>query len=145
MLDLFAGSGSLGLEAASRGAGEVCWVERHGRTVGILQRNLAKLAPAGVGGDLRVERAEVLRFLGRQAPVSYDLILMDPPYAEVEKPGGLIEWFRLLREGGWLGEDGLLTLESDARFQPPEDLEGWSCARRKTYGGSAITFWRVRA
>lgn len=145
VLDLFAGSGSLGLEAASRGAEEVWWVERNGRALGALKRNIAKLDPAGVRCVTRPVRADVSRFLARPPAAAYDLILMDPPYAEVEKPGALHNWLHLAREGGWLAPEGVLTVESDKRFVADEAIPGWECARRKTYGGSAVTFWRLSA
>ncbi|MEN8041847.1 MAG: 16S rRNA (guanine(966)-N(2))-methyltransferase RsmD [Actinomycetota bacterium] len=76
VLDLYAGSGSLGLEALSRGAADAVFVERGQRAVAILERNVDKV---GLGG--RVRRGDVTAFL-RSETETYDLVFVDPPYAD---------------------------------------------------------------
>ena len=75
VLDLYAGSGSFGLEALSRGAAEVVFVERDRRTVGVLERNVETV---GLGG--RVEAADVEAYLGSSTAL-FDLVFIDPPFA----------------------------------------------------------------
>ena len=75
--DLFAGSGALGLEALSRGAAHVTFVERSHRAVRILERNIRAL---GAGPHTTLIRTDVLTHLGKLDPYSYDLALADPPY-----------------------------------------------------------------
>jgi 16S rRNA (guanine966-N2)-methyltransferase len=74
VLDLYAGSGALGIEAMSRGAGSAVFVERDPRAAAAVERNLASL-----GLEERVVRQDALRFLGR-AEGTYDLVFCDPPY-----------------------------------------------------------------
>ena len=96
-LDLFAGSGALGFEAASRGAARVTLVERDPRAYAVLQQNATLL-----GGDaLRCQRGDALRFIGTTAE-RYDLVLLDPPFrqdwlAQIEK---LLP--RVLAEGAYV-------------------------------------------
>lgn len=90
-VDLFAGSGALGIEALSRGAASVHFVEANGRAVDVLRRNLERL---DVSGRSRVSRTDVFRFLGRRETEDpFDLALADPPYGGAEA-GRLVEAFR---------------------------------------------------
>ena len=84
VLDLYAGSGALGIEALSRGAGEAVFVERDARTVGVLRENLGAL---GVDADVR--RADVVAALrdARTRGETYDLVLCDPPYRQAPELG----------------------------------------------------------
>src|SRR5262245_32255678 len=78
VLDLFAGTGALGIEALSRGAASVTFVENDRRAVAAIERNLEKTRLHGT-----VQSADVFRFLDRfAAPASFDLILADPPYSK---------------------------------------------------------------
>lgn len=78
VLDLFAGSGALGIEALSRGARHVTFVERAAPVIRVLKANLAKL---GIGPDLAtIVRADALDFAARAGAQQYDLALADPPY-----------------------------------------------------------------
>ena len=109
VLELFAGTGSLGLEALSRGAASVQFVEQHPACVAAIQQTLAdwKLSETA-----QVRRAEVGQFLRqglREAP--FDLILADPPYALA----WLTDLPQLILEGGFLAEGGLLVLEHGAK------------------------------
>ncbi len=78
VLDLFAGSGALGLEALSRGAAEVTFVEKAGAALGVIRKNAAAL---GVADRCRIVRADALRWLERDAESRFDLVFADPPYA----------------------------------------------------------------
>lgn len=77
VLDLFAGSGALGLEALSRGASSVEFVELSPKSLAALRANIATL---GVGHEVTVRRGDAMRFVARLAPNAYDLALADPPY-----------------------------------------------------------------
>jgi 16S rRNA (guanine966-N2)-methyltransferase len=84
VLDLFAGSGALGIEALSRGAASVVFVERDARAAAAIERNLA-----AVGADARIARQDVGRFLGRdEGP--YDLVFCDPPYDSASRLAGTL-------------------------------------------------------
>ena len=114
-LDLFAGSGALGLEAASRGASQVVLVERNRRLAARLKTLVAEWALVGV--SVRAEDAR--RFLC-QAPQPFDLVFLDPPFGrDLLAPVG-----RLLVAGSWLAPHALLYVESEPTFDaaklPPE-------------------------
>ena len=106
VLDLFAGSGALGLEALSRGASAVTFVERHAATLAVAHRNAAALGVESAG---RFVRADALAWLGRPASTPFDVVFADPPYALAELPG-LPDRVR-----PHLAPDGLFVLEHDAR------------------------------
>jgi pantetheine-phosphate adenylyltransferase len=95
-LDAFAGTGALGLEAASRGAREVLLVEQEPRLVAALEAIRAKLAAAQV----RVVRGDGLSALARQAPASFDVVLLDPPFGSPLGVRALVEAARVVAPGG---------------------------------------------
>lgn len=116
-LDLFAGSGALGLEALSRGAREVTFVESDRAAAQRLRATLAELKANGG----TVVNADAFAFL-RGAPRPYDLVFLDPPFAR----GWLPELCTLLEAHGWLAPHAWIYLESAAREPPPALPAGWS-------------------
>ena len=126
VLDLYAGSGALGLEALSRGAARVTFVERHGPTLALARRNAAAL---GVEGQCTFVRSDVVAAItrGRLAPA--DLVLADPPY-DLDALPDLPALARGLAPGG------LVVVEHDARHDF-RDRAGWLLSR--TYGGTVVT------
>lgn len=142
VLDLFAGSGALGLEALSRGAALVCWVERSQPVFRTLARNVAEIA-----GDLMpsciLVRKEVCAFLksgGTGSP--FDIVLADPPYAESASDARTFHGacFRLL-DGRILKKDGLFVIEHSIRRKIPAPA-GWNIWKSKSYGQTQITVFR---
>src|SRR6476659_9566953 len=115
VLDLFAGSGALGLEALSRGAAEATFVDSAAASVAAVRANLE-----AVGGEAEVRRADALRFLGSAAGETrhYDLVLLDPPYRLAERLG------RDLSEAlpPVLAPSALVVSESDRRAPLSLDL-----------------------
>ena len=105
VLDLFAGSGALGLEALSRGAARATFVERHGPTLALARRNADAL---GVAGRCAFVRADALAHLDRLRPLA-DLVLADPPYDLPALPSLPARLCAALAPGG------LAALEHDAR------------------------------
>lgn len=128
VLDLFAGSGALGLEALSRGAAHVTFVESEPRVLRVLRANLGAL---GAGPDSQVVRADGIRFLHEAEPERYDLVFADPPYAR----GLADETLRVFLRGR---AARLLALEHhrDEPVEPPPD------AVRRAYGDTVLLFVR---
>jgi 16S rRNA (guanine966-N2)-methyltransferase len=124
VLDLFAGSGALGLEAASRGARSVTLVERHRAALTALERNVAEFVRRG-GTPPVVVREDVFRFLKRAG--RYDLVLADPPYGELAQ--------RVLAAG--VAADWLV-LES-AKREPLLIGPPWELVREAVYGDTRVS------
>ena len=128
VVDLFAGSGALGIEALSRGAAHVWFVESDRAAVAVIDDNLDTL---GFRAEATVLASEVGRALAAGFGGPVDLVLADPPYA-YDDWVGLSEALAPLVDA-----DGLLVAESGA----PVDLgPGWEKVRERTYGGTVITF-----
>lgn len=142
--DFFAGSGSLGLEAVSRGAMGCVFIERDRAVLQVLRRNLEALQ---AGPHLRVVAADAWRrslsgLLGQDRPVG--LALVDPPYADSRDCSPSGKTSRLLRRlvrGRWLTNDAVIVLHHEvaARFEP-KPTDGWELVDRREYGGTAVSF-----
>ena len=125
-LDLFAGTGALGLEALSRGASGVVFVEKSGVAAKQLGTNI-DLLDAG-GANVLNKRAE--DFLSSEPGRRFDIVFLDPPFAL----NAVEETCRLLADTGHLADDALVYIEDDrARVEPPLP-EGWRELRNKTTG-----------
>ena len=142
VLDLFAGSGALGIEALSRGAATVTFVESDPRAVQTIEKNLLKTRLHGASA--RVQLADVFHFLDRSSAASaFDLVVADPPYAKA--PGerdftpGLLG-SSALRSA--LAPGGIFVLEHLPGAELPLG-EHWECLRDKRYGATAVAFLRT--
>ncbi|MFO7803520.1 MAG: 16S rRNA (guanine(966)-N(2))-methyltransferase RsmD [Desulfovermiculus sp.] len=138
VLDLFAGSGSLGLEALSRGAQEVVFVDNSSKAVRALRETLSRLGVAG--GQGRVVSKKAAAFL-RQAPREpFDLAFVDPPYGY----NLLLPTLQGLQAGEWIVGKGLVAAEVEADLEVPDVLD---CAPEvnRTYGQTRIVVWRVQS
>ncbi|MEM1036083.1 MAG: 16S rRNA (guanine(966)-N(2))-methyltransferase RsmD [Pseudomonadota bacterium] len=133
VIDLFAGSGALGLEAISRGAAFCLFVETAHTARGAIRDNVDAL---GLFGVTRVHRRSAtdlgLRPAGLGAP--FDLAFMDPPYRK-----GLVEpCLKTLRDGGWLSDDALIVVETAVDEIP--DLTGWTTLNSRLMGAAKMWF-----
>lgn len=134
VLDLYAGSGALGLEALSRGAQHVQAVERHRPTAALLIRTLRDL---GVDDEVYVRIAPVERVLDQEPPRDpFHLVLADPPYPLTDAE--LARVLSLLVERGWLAEEVLLVIERGSRSPAPQWPTGITHLDTRTYGESAV-------
>lgn len=133
-LDLFAGSGALGLEALSRGAGRVVFVEQDAATAQALQQRIADWQGSqATVGTARVERGDALRWIGVPRPAGhapFDIVFLDPPFAA----GLLPRCCALLAAQGWLAEGALIYVECPARDPLPSLPDGWQWLRSKAAG-----------
>lgn len=123
-LDLFAGSGSYGLEAVSRGAGGGLFVEKHPQAVDVLQENIRHVLKS-MGNPpsliLKVIRRDVLRFSTEER---FPIIFMDPPYDLARSQGSLL----LDKARAWLEPEGILIYELPGDLEIPD--RDWHCLRR---------------
>ncbi|MGC2999626.1 16S rRNA (guanine(966)-N(2))-methyltransferase RsmD [Streptomyces sp. G35A] len=138
VLDLYAGSGAVGLEALSRGAGHTLLVEADARAVRTVRDNVRSLGLPGA--EVRPGRAEQII---RTAPPAepYDLAFLDPPYAVSDDD--LREILLTLRSEGWLAEGALVTVERSTRGGEFAWPPGFDAIRARRYGEG--TFWYGRA
>lgn len=142
-LDLYAGAGTLGLEALSRGAASCLFVDQAASAVDALRHNLGLMAaalPAGAGQVLRGEVGREVQRLGR-AGDRFGLIFADPPYAGPEADRVVVA----VHEAGLLDPAGVLVIEHAARRAPPAAPERLEAASTRRYGDSAVTFYVLAA
>jgi 16S rRNA (guanine(966)-N(2))-methyltransferase RsmD len=135
VLDLFAGTGNLGIEALSRGAKKTIFVEKGRQALRLIQRNLTQFGLE--------ERSEILpkdanRAIGilKQKGESFDLILMDPPYEK-----GLIQRTLMkLNSYPIYHKDSILVIEHDRREPLSTVMDGWNLIRQRRIGDTLISF-----
>jgi 16S rRNA (guanine966-N2)-methyltransferase len=133
-LDLYAGSGAVGLEARSRGAGAVTLVEQDRRTAGVIRDNVRALGFAGV--EVRV--GSVARTLAQPPVAPYDVVFLDPPYAldtaTVEAD------LAALRDQGWLATEALVVVERSGRSPDVAWPAGLAAVRERRYGETTLWY-----
>jgi len=138
VLDLFAGSGGLGIEALSRGAASVLFVEEDRQSIAAIEKNLAKTKLSG-----RVRQQDVFEFLGRSSfAEQFRIIFADPPYEKTKSGERFTE--KLLANAALaqlLGPGGVFVLEKRPAERVP-DTELWNVIRTKTYGATEVLFLR---
>jgi 16S rRNA (guanine966-N2)-methyltransferase len=137
VIDLFAGSGALGLEALSRGAAFCLFVEREAAARAAIAANLAALGCAERGRILGLDAGA----LGRrpESEPTFDLALLDPPYGGAFGAAGL----GALGAGGWLAAGAIVVVESGGD-DPPAAAPGFSPLDRRAWGAARIDFLRYR-
>jgi 16S rRNA (guanine966-N2)-methyltransferase len=137
VLDLFAGSGSLGLEALSRGAAEVWFVEQSAKAVRALRQTLVRL---GVPGEqYRIVTGRVIRFLRQSPSHTFDLAFIDPPYGH----GLLQPSVESLLKQDWLHTSACIVAELEAEAEVTK-LPGFSLEVNRTYGQTRIVIWKAQ-
>ena len=135
-LDLFAGSGAVGLEALSRGAARACFVESHPRALAALRRNWEKTRGDLTPGSVEILRGSLPEALGRLREERFDLIFADPPYS-------FSEYETLLHAAvGRVRPDGEIAVEHSARVEMTEQIAGWRRRARHRYGETRLSFYR---
>ena len=130
VLDAFAGSGALGFEAASRGAAEVVMLERDAE----LARSLAASAARLKASSVRVEQADALAWMRRAAPGRFDLVLLDPPFADALHGPAVAAASPLVAAAGWL------YVESDQPWRA--EHPAWQPWRQSRAGAVHFTLLR---
>ena len=138
VLDLFAGSGAVGLEALSRGAAMAVLVESDRRTATLIEQNARRLGLAGA----HAVRQRVEAYLDAEPAEGFDLVYLDPPY---DHPAGRVRETLTRLAAGWYAADAVVVVERPRR----EDGFGWSTGiepvRRKVYGETVLWYGRPHA
>lgn len=138
VLDLYAGSGALGLEALSRGASSLDLVERSRPAAAVVRRNIATVARSLGDATARLHESAVLAFLKR-ATGPYDLVFIDPPYDLEDRSMDA----DLIALAPLLSDDAVVVIERARRATPPDvAAAGLEVFREKSYGDTAI--WWVQ-
>jgi 16S rRNA (guanine966-N2)-methyltransferase len=132
-LDLYAGSGAVGLEAASRGSAPVLLVEHDPGALAALHSNVVALELAHV--DVVADHVE--RFLARPAPQAFDIVFLDPPYADPVEPA-----LQLLIDNGWLADVATVVVERATRSGAPRWPPELAQDRSRRYGDSTLWYGR---
>lgn len=134
VLDLYAGSGALGLEALSRGAAAADLVERGRAAAGIIRRNVATVAKAGGGAAARVHESAVQSFLSRTSG-PFDLVFSDPPY-DLDDAAMTAD---LVALAPLLAPDALVVVERARRASTPDfAAAGLELIRQRSYGDTTL-------
>ncbi|HEY3866702.1 MAG TPA: RsmD family RNA methyltransferase [Actinocrinis sp.] len=140
LIDLYAGSGAVGLEALSRGAAAVLLVESGRAAAKAVRANLGLLASAGLdGGQLVVDRAEKLA-AGPCPDKPYDVVFLDPPYAL--PAADLAGVLRNLAGNGWLAERAIAAVERATRSEPWQWPADFRADRSRAYGEGTVWYGR---
>jgi 16S rRNA (guanine966-N2)-methyltransferase len=137
VLDLYAGSGALGLEALSRGAAEAVFVESGPKVLPVLRANLAAV---GLPGG-RVVAGSVPTVVAGRAPAAFDLVLADPPYAVTLDE--VLAVLRSLTGGSWLAPGAVVVVERSSREEPWEWPTPLTGLRDRRYGEALLRYGRV--
>lgn len=132
VVDLYAGSGALGLEALSRGARSALFVESDARAAAVIDRNIATLGVRGA----TVRRAPVATVLAGTAGAPADLVLADPPYAvTTDEIEGLLV---ALADQGWVTEGSVVVVERPVSAPPIDWPGGWAVWKSRRYGDTRV-------
>lgn len=136
-LDLYAGSGNMGLEALSRGACRVVFIEKSRICVGTIRRNLTLMHAEGSSDVIEAAAAQAIRRLLLRKD-AFDIIFADPPY----EGGYVAKTLNLLRRGySILRDSGLFVLQHSVREEPEGDLAPFVLERRRRYGETVVSFF----
>ncbi len=136
-LDLFAGSGSVGIEALSRGAKCASFVEASYQHVEVLKRNLATLK---LGEKAKVEVRDAYRWIENYVGDGFTIVFADPPYM-LGKETGYVSVLTTLAKRNVVRVEGLFVAEM-VSTQETDEVEGWEILRDRVYGKTRIVIWR---
>lgn len=137
VLDVFAGSGSLGWEALSRGALQVWFMESDAHAVRLLRDHRAGFALPGQ--DVRVMAGDALRMLSRPAPQDFDLLFLDPPYGR----DLILPAMRQAETRCWIAPQAMVVAEVEADWDwRLMNLPGFEVAANRLYGQTRMMIWK---
>ena len=140
-LDVFAGTGAVGIEALSRGAREAVFIENHAPAAALIEKNLESLGLRTEARVLAVDAARGLQRLAAEAAAkrNYDIAFLDPPYAAVEDYRRVLSFLGTSR---LLAEDSLVIAEHQPKLELPETAGNLDRVRMLRQGDAALSFYR---
>ena len=136
-VDLFAGSGGLGIEALSRGAAHALFIEKDSRAFQVLQENIKKCRYEDVSERFRVDATRAVKALLKRDLV-IDYLFVDPPYHKKE----YYDLVEVLVEGGKLSQQAIIMCEHSREVSLPENYGVYRLVRQETYGSTIISIYR---
>jgi 16S rRNA (guanine966-N2)-methyltransferase len=140
-LDLFAGSGAIGLEALSRGSSLVHSVEKNEVACKTISKNFDLISKSKVAGSFHLYAMSSQRFVEGPPPTQYDIVYLDPPY---DFPvAELLKCLASLRAGGFLKEDTVIAVEKASKSQSLIWPDGYEAFRERGYGQAVIYYGKV--
>ncbi|GIC69754.1 16S rRNA (guanine(966)-N(2))-methyltransferase RsmD [Fructobacillus tropaeoli] len=140
VLDLYAGTGGLGIEAVSRGMDQAVLVDRQRAAIAVIEKNIEKTHAEDAFMVLKVPASAALTRLASQGK-SFDLILLDPPYAKEKLKADLTA----MEEGGLLATDAIIMIESDQVADLPEPGPNLNLLKQKDYGITRVSLYRYES
>jgi len=140
VLDAFAGAGTLGLEALSRGAGRVCFIEQASPAVRCLHDNIHRLQVADHCRIYRHDSVTLVRHWQRATPPErFRWVFVDPPY----RSSLASQLLQLLAHGTLLTEDAVVIVEHDRHICPDRHYDSLQCTDRRKYGDTLVSFFQL--
>lgn len=136
-IDLFAGSGSLGIEALSRGIDHCIFIEKDVKAINIITENLKKCNLENQAEVFRTEASRAIKALEKRN-LQFDLLFLDPPYQRIE----LYELAHTMVQKGLLSSNAIILCEHEKGVDLPETIHTFSLTRRETYGSTIISIYR---
>ena len=140
VLDLFAGSGGLAIEAISRGMDMAVCVDRSFPAMKVIQENIKITKEPEKFITLKMDAKQALQKLIMDQK-KFDLVLLDPPYAKQQ----IVEQIEMMLDNQLLNEDCLVVCETDKTVELPEEIQSLVQIRKQTYGITAVTIYRNEA
>ncbi|RAP76305.1 16S rRNA (guanine(966)-N(2))-methyltransferase RsmD [Paenibacillus montanisoli] len=137
VLDLFAGTGGLGIESLSRGMERAVFVDLDGGSIEVIKSNVQAAGVSEQAEIYRTEAARAIKALAKRG-LRFKLVFLDPPYRMKEMDGLMEE----LAERGLLEEHATIVVEHDAEHAYPETLRAFNQIKRSQYGDTAVTIYR---
>ncbi|NBD22513.1 16S rRNA (guanine(966)-N(2))-methyltransferase RsmD [Paenibacillus glycinis] len=139
-LDLFAGTGGLGIEALSRGADSAVFVDLEGASIEVIKQNVQAAGLSERAEIYRTDAARAVKALAKR-DLRFALVFLDPPYRMKD----MDELMAGLAERGLLEEAATIVVEHDAEHRYPESISGYRQIKHTHYGDTAVTIYRYEA
>ncbi|MFJ7950408.1 16S rRNA (guanine(966)-N(2))-methyltransferase RsmD [Lysinibacillus sp. NPDC096418] len=136
-LDLFAGSGGLGIEALSRGAEHAVFIEKDFKAFQVLQENIVKCRYEEYSELFRIDAKRAVKALLKR-DIEFKLVFLDPPYHHKE----YYDLVQVLVDNGKVQEDGIILCEHAKEVELPQNFNTFTLQRQETYGGTIISVYR---